>query len=44
MATEQEVRQKAQSLGLTKSKEDKAVEISKNSPNLNVDQIIQQVQ
>jgi len=44
MANEQEIRSKAQQLGLDKDKEEKAVQISKGNPNLNVDQVIQQVQ
>jgi len=43
MATEQEVRSKAQSSGFSKQQEDQAAEIARSNPNLTVDQIIQQV-
>jgi len=44
MADEQEIRSKVQELGLDKDKEEKAVQISKSNPNLNVDEVVQQVQ
>ena len=42
MASEQEVRSKAQSAGLNQQQEDRAVDIAKANPSLNVDQVIQQ--
>jgi len=44
MATEQEVRAKAKSLGLDQTREDRAVELAKGNANLTVDQVIAQVQ
>jgi hypothetical protein len=43
MASEQEVRSKAQNAGLNKNQEDQAVTLARNDPNLTADQVIQQV-
>jgi len=42
MANESEVRTKAKDSGLNQQQEDAAVQIAKDSPNLSVDQVIQQ--
>jgi hypothetical protein len=43
MATESEVRAKAQSAGLSQQQEDQAVDLAKQNPNLDANQVIQQV-